>query len=52
MKHVCINCYFVIESIRLTAVMVIVKVAIILFVIITGSLYADTNNWRDFTPYP
>jgi len=39
------------ESIRLTGFMVVVKVGIILFVIITGSLYADSNNWSNFNPF-
>jgi APA family basic amino acid/polyamine antiporter len=31
--------------------MVILKVAIVLFVIIVGAFFIDTNNWKDFAPY-
>lgn len=24
---------------------------VIFFVVIAGSFYADSNNWRDFAPY-
>ncbi|MGH7963477.1 MAG: amino acid permease [Candidatus Binatia bacterium] len=39
------------ESARFNTAMVIVKVAIVFFVIIVGAFYIDPNNWRPFAPY-
>jgi APA family basic amino acid/polyamine antiporter len=39
------------ESASFNAAMVIVKVAIVLFVITVGALYVDPKNWRPFAPY-
>src|SRR5713226_5343793 len=39
------------ESASFNAAMVIVKVAIVLFVIIVGAFYVDPKNWRPFAPY-
>jgi len=39
------------ESARFNAAMVILKVAVVLFVIVVGAGYVDTANWRPFLPY-
>ena len=39
------------ESASFNAAMVIVKVAIVLFVIIVGAFYVDPKNWTPFAPY-
>ncbi len=39
------------ESARFNAGMVIAKLAIVLFVIVVGAFYIDTNNWVPFAPY-
>ncbi len=39
------------ESAGFNAVMVIIKVAIVLFVIAVGSFYVDQKNWEPFAPY-
>ena len=39
------------ESAGFNTAMVILKVAIVLFVIIVGSFFIDTNNWDNFAPY-
>lgn len=39
------------ESAGFNAAMVILKVAIVLFVIILGAFYIDTNNYTNFAPY-
>ena len=39
------------ESASFNAVMVIVKVAIVLFVIAVGAFYVNPENWRPFAPY-
>ncbi|HKV38396.1 MAG TPA: amino acid permease [Blastocatellia bacterium] len=39
------------ESAGFNAVMVIIKVACVLFVIIVGAFYVKTANWKDFAPY-
>lgn len=38
------------ESKKTTNGMVIFKIAVILFVIVAGSFYVDTNNWSPFMP--
>jgi APA family basic amino acid/polyamine antiporter len=38
------------ESVRFNAVMVIVKLAIVAFVIIVGSFYINPENWHPFAP--
>ena len=38
------------ESVRFNAVMVIVKLAIVAFVIIVGAFYIDPANWHPFAP--
>jgi len=39
------------ESARVNAAMVVVKVAIVLFVIVVGAFYVDPQNWVPFAPY-
>ena len=39
------------ESARFNAGMVIVKLAIVLFVIAVGAFYVDSANWQPFAPY-
>lgn len=39
------------ESARFNAVMVVIKVAIVLFVIAVGAFYVDPSNWTPFAPY-
>lgn len=39
------------ESARFNATMVIIKLAIVLFVIVVGCFYIDTRNWTPFAPY-
>ncbi len=39
------------ESARFNAVMVIVKLAVVFFVIAVGAFYVDPANWRPFAPY-
>ncbi len=39
------------ESASFNAAMVIVKVAIVLFVLIVGAFYVDPKNWQPFAPY-
>lgn len=39
------------ESAGFNTAMVILKVAIVLFVIIVGAFFIDTNNWDNFAPY-
>ncbi len=39
------------ESARFNAAMVILKVAVVLFVIVVGAFYVDTTNWQPFMPY-
>ena len=39
------------ESARFNAAMVITKVAVVLFVIVVGATYVDTNNWKPFLPF-
>jgi amino acid transporter len=38
------------ESKRMANFMVIFKIAVIIFVIIAGAFFVDTNNWRPFLP--
>ena len=38
------------ESARFNAAMVIVKVAVVLFVIVVGAFYIDPSNWKPFAP--
>ncbi|MCO5241006.1 MAG: amino acid permease [Chitinophagaceae bacterium] len=38
------------ESKRMANFMVIFKIAVILFVIVAGAFFVDTNNWRPFLP--
>ena len=39
------------ESARFNSAMVVVKLAIVLFVIVVGSFYVDPANWRPFAPF-
>jgi APA family basic amino acid/polyamine antiporter len=39
------------ESAGFNAAMVIVKLAIVLFVIVVGAFYVDPRNWQPFAPY-
>jgi APA family basic amino acid/polyamine antiporter len=39
------------ESARFNAVMVMVKLACVLFVIIVGAFYVNPKNWQPFAPY-
>src|SRR2546422_731413 len=41
----------IIVSASFNAAMVIVKVAIVLFVLIVGAFYVDPRNWHPFAPY-
>ena len=43
--------YGIRESARFNAGMVIVKLAIVLFVIVVGAFYVDPANWHPFAPY-
>lgn len=43
--------YGIRESARINAGMVIVKLAIVLFVIVVGAFYVDPANWQPFAPY-
>lgn len=38
------------ESKRMANFMVIFKIAVIIFVIVAGAFFVDTNNWRPFLP--
>ncbi|HRP56125.1 amino acid permease [Agriterribacter sp.] len=38
------------ESKRMANFMVIFKIAVIIFVIVAGAFFVDTNNWRPFMP--
>ncbi|MCL1840592.1 MAG: amino acid permease, partial [Propionibacteriaceae bacterium] len=40
------------ESMRLSRVLVVLKVAIVLFVIIAGIVFINRNNWSPFVPAP
>jgi len=39
------------ESARFNAAMVILKVAVVLFVIVVGAFHIDPTNWQPFMPY-
>ncbi|MEJ7640033.1 MAG: amino acid permease [Singulisphaera sp.] len=39
------------ESARFNAVMVVLKLAVVLFVIAVGAFYVNPANWRPFAPY-
>jgi len=39
------------ESVGFNAAMVILKIAIVLFVIVVGAFFIDTANWKNFAPY-
>ena len=39
------------ESTRFNAAMVIVKLAIVLFVIVVGAFYVNPANWTPFAPF-
>ncbi len=39
------------ESVRFNSAMVMVKLAIVAFVIIVGSFYIDPANWKNFAPF-
>ncbi|NOT54163.1 MAG: amino acid permease [Deltaproteobacteria bacterium] len=39
------------ESARVNAAMVVVKLAVVLFVIVVGAFYIDPQNWVPFAPY-
>ncbi|MEA2691650.1 MAG: basic amino acid/polyamine antiporter, family [Acidobacteriota bacterium] len=39
------------ESARFNAVMVVVKLATVLFVIVVGAFHVDPRNWHPFAPY-
>ena len=39
------------ESARINAAMVVVKLAVVLFVIVVGAFYVDPQNWVPFAPY-
>ena len=39
------------ESARFNAAMVVLKLAVVLFVIVVGSGYVETRNWTPFLPY-
>jgi APA family basic amino acid/polyamine antiporter len=39
------------ESARFNAAMVILKVAVVLFVIVVGAFHVDPTNWQPFMPY-
>ncbi|MDR3637376.1 MAG: amino acid permease [Isosphaeraceae bacterium] len=39
------------ESARFNTLMVLVKLAVVLFVIVVGSFYVDPANWKPFAPY-
>lgn len=39
------------ESARFNSIMVIIKLAVVLFVIGVGSFYVDPKNWHPFAPY-
>jgi APA family basic amino acid/polyamine antiporter len=39
------------ESARFNATMVMVKLAVVMFVIIVGSRFVDSSNWTPFMPY-
>jgi APA family basic amino acid/polyamine antiporter len=39
------------ESARFNAAMVILKVAVVLFVIVVGATYVDTANWHPYLPF-
>jgi APA family basic amino acid/polyamine antiporter len=39
------------ESVRFNSTMVIIKLAIVAFVIIVGSFYVDPKNWHPFAPF-
>jgi len=38
------------ESVRFNSIMVIVKLAIVAFVVVVGSFYVDPKNWTPFAP--
>ena len=53
-RFVCITVILVIgikESAGFNAGMVMVKLAVVLFVIAVGSFYVDPKNWQPFMPY-
>jgi APA family basic amino acid/polyamine antiporter len=39
------------ESARFNATLVVIKVAIVLFVIVAGAFYVNPENWSNFAPY-
>jgi APA family basic amino acid/polyamine antiporter len=39
------------ESARFNTAMVVLKVAVVLFVIVAGAFYIDPANWKPFAPY-
>ena len=39
------------ESATVNTTMVIVKLAVVFFVIVVGAFYVDPNNWKPFAPY-
>jgi basic amino acid/polyamine antiporter, APA family len=39
------------ESARFNATMVIVKLAVVFFVIVVGAFYVDPKNWKPFAPF-
>ena len=39
------------ESATFNAVMVVIKLGVVLFVIVAGSLYVDPKNWLPYAPY-
>ncbi len=39
------------ESARFNAVMVVIKLAVVLFVIFVGAFYVNTANWHPFAPF-
>ncbi len=39
------------ESASFNAAMVIIKVAIVIFVIVVGAFYINTDNWKPFAPF-
>ena len=39
------------ESAGFNTVMVVIKVAVVLFVIVVGAFYVDPGNWQPFAPY-
>jgi len=39
------------ESARFNATMVVIKLAVVFFVIVVGAFYVDPKNWKPFAPY-